>query len=164
MKPVTLDQIGIEAHERYAKDQDVLDASFIKGAAPHFEILGTSAIFSSEWDKLFEYSQRNHPWAAFAPPPLFALLQRRRFFSFSIIPSLDGFSQDEESSGGQDDENEDDQPDAFAEEKERLMNVNVDQQSHEKERSILFNLFDSMEHLNELLKEIHSKKLQYQKG
>lgn len=164
MKPVTIDQFGIEAHERYAKDQEALDSSFIKGAAPYSEIIGTSVIYSSEWDKLFDYSLRNHPWAAFAPPREFALLQRRRFFGFSIVPSLDGFSQDEEKAIQEGGEEEDDEPEAFAEEKECLMSVKSSEASIERERSTLFKLFESMENLNELLKEIHSKKLQFQKG
>ncbi len=164
VKAVTIDQLGIEIHERYAKDQEALDSTYIREAAPHSEIVGTSSIFASEWDKLFEFSLRNHPWANFAAPPNHAFLRRRRYFGFSLVPSLDGFSQDKEQDEEQDDE---EKRESFTEEKQRLMGVKIGHQalaSLEKERSILFNLFASIEELNELLREVHSRKLQYQKG
>lgn len=166
VKAVTIDQIGIEVHERYAKDQEALDSSYIREAAPHSEVVGTSSIFASEWEKLFEASLCQHPWAVFVLPPNLASLKRRRFFSFSLVPSLDGFSQDEKEGEKQQEEGEE-KDQAFAEEKKRLMSVKIGHPSLaslERERSILFNLFASIEELNDLLREIHCRKLQYQKG
>lgn len=161
VKAVTIDQIGIEVHDRYAKDQEKLkkiDSFFIKDAAPHFETTGTSSIFTSEWEKLFSFfSDRNHTWAQFADAPNFSLPGRRSFFSFALVPSLEGFSQEEESG----------ERVYFAEERERLSSVKIPHHAlaHlERERSQLFNLLDKIGEFNELLQQIHSNRIGTQRG
>lgn len=162
MKAITIDQLGIETHERYAKDQEVFDPTFIKEAAPHSQILGTSSIYSSEWEKLFACNLGSHPWAAFASPPQFFPLSRRGFFSFSLAPSLGKTLEVRE-----EEENQSKKVEAFLEQKNRLLHAKLPHRAGatlEKERSTLFALFLSMENLNDLLQEINSRKLQYQKG
>ena len=47
MNRVTIDNLDIRSHDRYAKDQEALDRKYINEStaiAAHSEILGTSAI------------------------------------------------------------------------------------------------------------------------
>lgn len=168
MKPVTLDQIGIEIHERYARDQQVLDKAFVEEAAPHSEVMATSSIFASEWDKLFSYSTRNVPWASFVFPPFSFLSKKRSVFVSSVLPSLEEDEQQDHQKGESDEEHEDENKRSlFAEIRARLLCVqaaDLSKDQLERERSILLRLLESVEELNELLKEIQSRKLQYQKG
>lgn len=169
MNAVTIDKLDIKVHERYAQDQQKLDSSYIKESAsiaPHSEIIGTSSIFSSKWEELFEIQAKNISWANFSPPPGYQF-QARRFFSYLIAPSIPLWDEDQEK------RDEGDTEEDGEEIKESLLDlltsVKSDKKggiSHliEKEKTILLNLFDSIKELNTLLKHINSRKIQYQKG
>lgn len=102
MRPVTIDQLDIKIHERYAKDQQQLDTKYIKEStaiAAYSEIVGTSSIYPSNWEILFELQIKNISWAAFCPPLRYTL-QSNRFFSYQILPTIylrDELDEEEES-------------------------------------------------------------------
>jgi hypothetical protein len=171
MNAVTIDKLDIKIHERYAQDQQKLDPSYIKDAAAiplHSEITGTSSIYSSKWEELFEIQIKNIPWAAFSPPPGYHV-QARRFFSYRIAPSIligDDSEEDEEEENEEEEEKEQDTLsfDLF----NTVMNIKGEKKgmTHliEKEKTILLDLFSSIKGLNRLLTHINARKVQYQKG
>jgi len=102
MKPVTIDQLDIKDHVRWAQDQEGYDISFVKEShiiAQHPEILGTSVIYPSKFEELFELQRRNLPWANFSPPRNFHMFNKR-LFSYRLFPNIywDDNENEEESS------------------------------------------------------------------
>jgi hypothetical protein len=160
MEKVTIDQIGIEAHRRYAIDQENLDTAFIadtKAIPLQLEIAGTSQIYSSKWEELFEVHLKNIPWAAFSPPPMYHS-QRNRFFSHALTPGMLWSDEDEEQDNEDDGERK--------RQNESLKNIinAISCRKIKGEESALLSLIESVKLLNSLLREINAKKLQYQKG
>ncbi len=161
MEKVTVDQIGIEAHKRYAVDQETLDTVYITDSSMiprHLEMAGTSSIYSSKWEELFEVHLKNIPWAAFSPPPKY-YVQRNRFFSHALIPGI-LWSNDEEQD---EDEGHEEERKKQNETLKTLMETIAVRRIKENETALL-NLVESVKILNSLLKEINSRKIQYQKG
>jgi hypothetical protein len=164
-KATTIDNFDIKIHERYAQDQIALDKTFIVEPSlisQHFEITGTSSIYASKWEELFELGIRNIPWAAFTPPPRYQK-QAKRFFSYRILPTI--FVDDEE----QDEEEQE------SEEKKRGREIlkkahaakkgaSEDPFLFERDKTTIINLLQSVLHLNKLLTQVYARKLQYQKG
>lgn len=163
MEKITIDQIGIDAHRRYAVDQETLESKYITESSmvpPHLEIAGTSMIYSSKWEELFELNVSNIPWAAFYPPPNYRI-QKNKFFSHAITPNIlwadeDAFNEDEEQDQEKERKKQNDVLDALLEA--------LSKNQIKEEESVLLNLVESIKMLNSLLREANSKKLQYQKG
>ncbi|MES2121971.1 MAG: DUF5399 family protein [Chlamydiota bacterium] len=171
MKRITIDQLDIKEHIRWAVDQETYDASYVNEStqvALHPEIISSSHIYPSKLEELFELQKRNMPWASFAPPHNFFLFSKR-FFSYRLFLDIHCEDKSEESS----DEENNEEPS----EEEQLLHHNlmtqVKHQSKfegqssvhfEKDKSTLINLFESIEWVNGLLKQISARKLQYQKG
>ena len=149
MKGVTIDQLEMKDHVRWAKDQSHLDVSLIKEAEliahHHPEILGTSVIYPSKLEELFELQKKNLHWASFEPPKNFHLFSKR-FFSYRLFPNLD-WEEEEEEEKDQDQE---------------LMEEVAKAQSPDKDA--ILNLLKSVGWISRLLKQINARKLQYQKG
>jgi hypothetical protein len=171
MKGVTIDNLDIKDHLRWAKDQEILDLSFVSDAdvvALHPEFMGMSMIYPSKLDELFELQKKNQHFAHFAPPMQFHLFAKR-FFSYRLFPSIHW----ENHKNGEDEE-EESKPDSEAE-----LDVNHDliqavtrikhlrsqaSSLFEKDKDAILNLLESIKWINDLLQQIHAKKLQYQKG
>ena len=159
-KGITIDQLGIEIHERWASDQEQLDAKYIQESNlihDHSEIAGTSSIYSSKWAELMEIEHTYITWAAFVPPPDYEK-QCNRFFSFDITPKFRWL---------EDEEKEENHNRQFEERKKRVK-MKKPRAMHktlvQRDQSALISLLDSMKSIHDLLREIQSKKLQYQKG
>jgi hypothetical protein len=175
-KPVTFDSIDISVHKRYALDQEALDPLFIgeiQQVAHHSEITGTSSIFSSKWEDLFDIYKRNITWAHFSPPDMY-YSQSNRFFSYCLLPDLYWDMNPEEDGT----EKEQAPPVFFAFQrkkrptKKQIVTLSSLMQKEastpmiyfEKDKGIIMNLLDSIEKLNKMLAHVQSRKLQYQKG
>ncbi len=152
-KATTIDNLDVKIHERYAQDQQIYDRSFVTEASlvsPHADIAATSAIYSSHYEALFEHYR-----------------MRNRFFSYTILPFL---PQDGERKKGEDEETQEDQEEEDRESillKKTLQATkakNQDTSLFEKDKSKIVNLLQTVDHLNEILGQINSRKLQYQKG
>ena len=164
MKATTIDQLDIKDHVRWAQDQESYDISFVKEAhvvAPHPEILGTSVIYPSKFEELFELQRRNLPWAHFSPPKNF-LLFSKRFFSYRLFPDIHW--EEEESEEEKESSEEDTNCDLI----QKMIRVeklaNQTQSLFEKDKSAILNLLESIKWVNQLLKQVNARKLQYQKG
>ena len=172
MNRVTIDKLDIRSHERYAKDQHTLDRKYINEStaiASHSEILGTSTIYSSSWEQLFELNMKNLPWACFSPPLKYTI-QANRFFSYQILPSI--YIRDERDE--EEEESEENDEEKKQNEKKRLEIINKiskaakgEHQTYsdfENEKSAIISLVESIRYLDKILGQINSKKRQYQKG
>lgn len=155
MKGVTIDQLRIEDYKRYAEDQIKYDPSFSKDAAPLSETLGISSNYSEKIKELFGLYGIQTSFATFPTPPFYWSILRRRYFGNCILPTLESEVAEEEDTT------------IFEELRERVLNFDAKGQSAdlvERERTSLINLFDALDNLNELLKEINADKIRYQKG
>jgi len=159
MKPVTIDQLDIKDHVRWAEDQEQYDVSLIKESslvAPHPEILGLSLIYSSKLEELFDLQKRNQPYASFPQPKNFYLFSRR-FFSHRLFPSIH-FEEEEDEEGNS---NSEDLIQTI------LRAQKPSDQTHtlfEKDKSAIVELLQEIKSIDQLLKQIYARKLQYQKG
>jgi hypothetical protein len=162
MKPsVTIDQLDLKDHVRWANDQTNFDVSLIKESdlvAHHPEISGTSAIYPSKLEELFEMQKKNLPWAAFETPKNFHMFSRR-FFSYRLFPNI---------YWEEDSEEDKDENDPQQNLKQRVLNLqNPEDQSQslfERDKTAILGLLESIVWINRLLKQINARKLQYQKG
>lgn len=162
MKPsVTIDQLDLKDHVRWANDQNTFDISLIRESdivAHHPEISGTSAIYPSKLEELFEMQKRNLPWAAFDPPRNFHIFSRR-FFSYRLFPNI-YWEEDAEEDGDENDPQQNLQKHVL-----NLKNPDDQSQSHfEKDKTAILGVLESIVWINRLLKQINARKLQYQKG
>jgi hypothetical protein len=163
---VTIDNYTVEAHERYATDQSILDLTLISDANQiprHLEIANSESTIASKWEELFETNINKHPFATFAPPPRFNLM-RNRFFSYAISPEFDWVENEENEEDEEQQQREKQQVEEYKEKILSKKSKSMPIALLEKDRSALFNLLDSIQMLNGFLKEVHARKLQYQKG
>ena len=155
METVTIDNLNIKTHKRWAEGQAQIDPTFLKESAqvsPATDFTSTSSIFASHWASLFGLDIRHLPWAGFAPPAQFNT-QTKRFFSHRIIPSLTfPLNYQEE------DEEEEKQR------KKRLKDFLHAHKGNKIDKEILTHLIDTIFTLDDLLGKILAKKLQYHKG
>ena len=106
-------------------------------------------------------SSLRHPFAVFVPPPGFTSM-RNRFFSQALSPEFDWI------------DNADDDEDLDEKEREELemykrkilskKSTRMPSSLVERDKTALLKLFDAIGLLNALLREIHGRRLQYQKG
>ncbi len=170
MKAVTIDNLDIKDHIRWAQDQTILDPTYLEEAqsiAHHPEHMGVSTIYSSQWEALFEWQKRNLPWASFAPPLKYHVASRR-LFSFRLFPTI--FWSEEEDDAKESHEDGSDQQEKEPSYNLRSQVINTAAFPHqpsilfEKDKTAILNLLESIKYLNELIAHISSRKLQYQKG
>ncbi len=165
MTPVTIDNLDIKNHVRWAHDQNDLDPSYIQEApkvASHPELLGSSIIYASQWDLLFEWQKRNRPFAHFEPPHKYRLASRR-LFSFRILPHMDWKS----SVLSAEDLNDED-IEVMTDFLKKIIDLpcfeNHPPGLFEREKTSILALLKSIQFLNMLLEKISALKLKYQKG
>lgn len=101
-------------------------------------------------------------------PPSKYFAQRTRCFSYRLIPGI-GSEEEEDMEQENSDEQPDEQPSELFLEvmKEKILNFEAKAAPIdivEKDKMTLIKLFDAVADLNGILKEVYSKKLQYQKG
>lgn len=164
MKAVTIDRLDIKDHVRWAQDQKDYDISFVNEAhlVAHPEFLGTSIIYPSKFEELFELQRKNQHWAIFALPYNFHLFGRR-FFSYRIFPSiyLDEFDEQDDEEGSE----EKNPSEGLIQEVLKTKNNSPQPQSlFEKEKTAILNLLESISGIDKMLRQINARKLQYQKG
>ena len=168
----TIDNLHIEAHRRYAKDQHELDPRFIEEASsvqPHAEIAGTSVIYASQLEQLVESFVGSLPWASFQAP-LGYLMQSNRFFRSGLFPMMKKTLQkkeEEEKKDSSDEEEENDEHPLV-----ELFKQNYAARSAawpllpqiERDKDTLLSMTEEIGRIDALLSHITARKLQYQKG
>ncbi len=164
MKPVTIDNLDIKEHVRWAQDRAVFDPALLQELAPHSEIVGTSIIFSSHLEGIFHWDRGMRPWANFAPPHNAWML--KRFFSYRLFPTIDGQDSDEEEKHPRDEDEE--EPQHKKRSRDKMQRILAAQHSthalFEKDKNVILSLLASIQSINEMLAQIATCKVQYQKG
>ena len=171
MKAVTIDNLDIANHLRWAQDQDALNGIYFSEAqavAQHPELVGLSMIYSSKFEELFDLTKKNQHWASFSPPKNYPLFGKR-FYSHRLLPGI--YLEEEEEEGQeekQEEEGQEKQEDPHQNLIQTVMQIKkMGSQTavlFEKDKSAMLNLLESIRWLNALINQIHSRKLQYQKG
>ena len=171
MPPRTIDNLGVEVSTRYAEDKKVFDESLIKearGIPSQTEIDVFAPSFSSEMDELMNTQRANISWASFLPPALY-FEQRKRLFTYQLIPSMG--SEDKKESQAQKIlaklkgmEEERVETDKENKGKRELYDLERSLEEEEKEKKILTSLLSTIALFDMLIIEINSRRSQYQKG
>jgi len=171
MPPRTIDNLGVDVSTRYAEDKRTLDETLIKEsrAIPvQTAIEVTTPSFPSEVEALLHFQPTGLTWASFFPPAEY-FEQRKRLFTFQLIPSM-GSEDKKESQAqkilaklhsmaderAQKEKKEKDKRQQY--EEERIL------EEEEKEKKILTSLLDTIALFDKLIIEINSRRSQYQKG
>lgn len=165
---ITIDNYNVRFHERYAQDQLQLDTKFITEAKlvpTHVESARSRSNIFSKWTELFEVHLSIHPFATFTPPPKDHLM-RNRFFYYALSPHFHWTNDDkhDEQMGKQQEKDEQEHVDEYKKKIFAKKSKHIPPTLLEKDQTALSNLIDQMHSLSGLLREIHAKKLQYQKG
>ncbi len=140
--PRRIDQLGREASQRYADDQDKLDPKF-KGA---YEIPGktiidvSTPIFPGELEALLNIAPGHTPIASLLPPPNHEM-QRGGLFLHQIAPS-------------------------FGPEGKRMLQAQklLETSPEGEGKAVLTHLVTTIDSLNREIVDFNNKKGQYQKG
>lgn len=157
VKPRTIDNLGVDASIRYAKDQQLFEAGFIEASRliPQKTVVSVAKPYAlSEFDQKYSVG-KTISWALFSPPPQSSGTSLS-LFSYQLIPSLGGYEKIEADSDKLEclepigDESEDKSED--------------ERKKEEKERLILLALFQCLNKLDKALALINSRRNQYQRG
>ena len=171
MAPRTIDNLGIDASTRYAEDKKNFDETLIKEAPSipiQIEIEVTSSFFPVETQDFLQLQPSGISWALFSPPTGY-FEQKKRLFTFQLIPSLGSEDKQEsqtqkiltklKSIQQQTKLNEVEVPDRRQQyENERAL------EQEEKEKNILTSLLGTITQFDKVIIEINSRRTQYQKG
>ena len=90
VEPRTIDNLGVEASVRFARDSSTLDPSLLKESSFVSAQSGAdiqTPFFQSELDTVFQVGERNAPDGVWEAPPQGAS-PPSRLFSYTLIPSL----------------------------------------------------------------------------
>lgn len=161
MKGVTIDQLDLKDHVRWAEDQQVFDVTLVQESqlvGSHPSILGTSAIYSSKFEELFELYKRSNSWAFFPPPKNFTHFSKR-LFSHRLFSDMDW----------EEEENEEQEQETVSHDlMQKIATYQIEEASassvFEKDKSAVLSLLESMNWLTDMLKQIYGRKMQHQKG
>ncbi len=171
MPPRTIDNLGVEVSTRYAEDKRTLDETLIKEARAipvQTEIEVTTPFFPSEVDALLHFQSTGLTWASFVPPVRY-FEQRKRLFTYQLIPSMG--SEDKKESQtlrilAKLRSMEEERIEKEKEEKDKRHQYEEERvlEEEEKEKKILTSLLDIIALFDKLIIEINSRRSQYQKG
>ena len=167
----TIDNLGPDASNRWARDQQHLDPSLIK-EAPFVSKQSTTDITSpclhSQCNVLLQSNQQSTPWASLRPPSGYHL-QNKRLFTHQSIPSLGS----DEFLGTQiqkiKDKTETDQESRKKRRKVKGQErYRWEEEREEKEELLeaktLISFLERIQLLDSLITEINARRNQYQKG
>lgn len=163
---ITIDNYDVKIHERYAIDQAHYDPGFLCDASEiptHFEVASTKTHLVSKWEELFGIHLHHHPFAAFFPPPRYAMM-RNRFFSYRLSPEFDWTNSEMDDNDEEERKEEKKQAEKYKKMIKAKKPLKMPLALFEKDQNALLNLIDSIHMLNGYLREINARKLQYQKG
>jgi hypothetical protein len=171
MPPRTIDNLGVEVSTRYAEDKQILDETLIKEARTipmQAGIEVTTPFFPAEIEALLHIQPTNITWASFIPPAYY-FEQRKRLFTYQLIPSMG--SEDKTESQAlkilaklKSMAEERDQKEKAGQDKRQQYEEERALEDEEKEKKILTSLLNTIALFDKLIIEINSRRSQYQKG
>lgn len=155
-KARTVDNLGMDAYSRYARDQEILDTKFIEEAnlvSSKTEISVSKPYIPTDFDLLFSLGH-TASWAEFTPPPT-ANLFSKSLFSFQLIPSL---GEREDITAAEFVE------DALQKKKKNKKRSPKELQEEDEEKEVIINLLECIEKIDKALQLINARRNQYQRG
>lgn len=159
-KPRTIDNLGLDASIRYAKDKELFEARFIDESqivSRKSEVSVSKPYIPSEFDQMFS-SQETVNWASFSPPPEY-LSFAKPLFSYQLIPSLGTYEEQEDTDRLQALE------DALQKEKDSHKDQSDrEKQEEEKEKRAIADLLKCIASIDKSLSLINARRNQYQRG
>ena len=170
MPPRTIDNLGVDVSTRYAEDQKILDNTLVtesRTIPSQAEIDVTAPYFPTEIDELLHIQPSKITWASFTAPAQY-FEQRKRLFTFQLIPSMG--SEDKQESQALKilnklksmEQKAHENPEA--KDKRQLYEEGLVLEEEEKEKKVLTTLLNKISLFDKLIIEINSKRNQYQKG
>ncbi len=157
-KSRTIDNLGLDASIRYAKDKELFAPSFIEDSkfiSRKTEIPVARPYVASEFDQKFS-SAKTVMWASFSPPPE-SLAHDNTLFSYQLIPSLGTYEQT--------DDTEQLLEDALQKRKEEDQEQSdKEKQQDQKEKQLIADLLARIRDIDKSLNLINSRRNQYQRG
>ncbi len=153
-KPRTIDNLGLDASIRYARDKElyapisVEEAQFVSRKT---EISVAKPYVPSEFEELFS-SAKTVIWALFSPPPE-SLTSGSNLFSYQLIPSLGSYEKQDDA--------EERLEDAL---KQRKRQSDKEKERDRREKNLISDLLANIENIDKSIELINSRRNQYQRG
>ena len=161
VKPRTIDNLGVDASIRYAKDQELLEPRLIEESRlipQKTEVTVAKPLELSEFDQIYSIG-KTISWALFSPPPNF-YSRDIGLFSYQLIPSLGGYEKLEADS-----DKIEALEDVLGKSEEREgRGQDQEKEKDEKSRQTILALFQCIDKLNKTLTMINARRNQYQRG
>ena len=161
----TIDDLGVDISNRYAKDQQLYDKSLIQEArriSSQTSIEPLAQAFGSEMEGLFQTSQRNQSWALFESPKNY-YINSPYIFSFQILPSL-GNEENFILLKQRVREKVEKEKKKKGKTRQSLFEDEIEIKENEEESQKIIAFLDILEQLDRLIIEANSKRSQYQRG
>ncbi|MBI3900664.1 MAG: DUF5399 family protein [Chlamydiia bacterium] len=162
-KPRTIDNLGVEASIRYAKDQQLFESRYIEEShliPQKTEVVSATPSAVTEFDQRYSTGlEKRISWALFPSLPV-DLVPGRSLFSYQLIPSLGSYEKVES-----DTDKLQMIEDLLKKPKKKKKNLS-DREMREEEGEIqcLMTLFKTLTTLDKMLQLINGRRNQYQKG
>lgn len=171
MPPRTIDNLGIDASTRYAEGQRDLDQKLVgesQQIPSHTQIDVSAPHFPEELAELLGLRPTGVTWATFSPPAGY-LEQRKRLFTYQLIPSMG--SEDKQESQAHKilaklqsvskEKVEGAQPPQDA---RQHYEATLAREEEEKEKKVLTNLFHEISLIDKYVLAVNALRNQYHKG
>ena len=161
VKSKTIDNLGVDASIRYAKDQEAIDVRFIQESQlvpSKTEISVATPYTPSEFDQLYSL-EKKISWALFSPPPNYFNAEKS-LFSYLLIPSLGDYEKLEADL----DKVEGVEDLLKKPHKKSDRDSSHDEKQDEKDRKTLLALLQCIGKLNKILGVVNARRNQYQRG
>jgi hypothetical protein len=164
MTPKTIDNLGYDASQRYAVDQQFLSGQD-KIHQEARELFGQTQVntatpsFSSEVDSLLNPTGKNPAWANFSAPHGF-FEHKKKFFTHQLLPQMsiqeknEGYAKKITDFDGHQEENE----------HKPEWEITKEAEKTDKEKTALLNLLNCLLNLDKCMLYVNSKRTQYHKG
>jgi hypothetical protein len=162
IKSRTIDNLGMDASVRYAKDKQLYEPQFIeesKLVPQKTEVSVLKPYIPNEFEQLFSLGKQV-PWATFSAPPNY-YAQSKPLFSYQLIPSLGSYEKQDANT-----DKLESLQDALQKpyKKKKEHNEEDEKEEEEEERQTLLALFQCIQKLDKTLSLINSRRNQYQRG
>ncbi len=165
IKSRTIDNLGVEASIRYAKDKALFEPNFIEDSrivSQKTEISALRPYIPSEFDQLFTVG-KNLPWASFLPPPEY-FNQSKPLFSYQLIPSLGSYEKQEADTDKLEALEDAIQKHRGSKKKKTEQEMLDEEEEEETERQAIVALLECIHAFDRSLDLINSRRNQYQRG
>lgn len=153
IKSRTIDNLGVDASIRYARDKELFEPKLIDDAKVVSQKTGVSAAtphLSLEMSPLFSLG-RPLPWASFTAPPQ---ILPDFVFSYQLIPSLGGYESTEE----------DVDPKDLIQAALAKKGKDPDEEKEKRESKTLVLLLEYIAKIDRSIALINARRNQYQRG